>query len=122
MNWCVYYIKNLKNQKGYVGITNCKYKNAFDRFNDHLKYASSKHVISSNGIRYPLSAAIIKYGAHNFECEILESYLCLFEAQEREIHWIKELNTYASGYSKNGYNLTYGGEMPDFDPDESNFN
>ena len=121
MNWCVYYIKNLINQKGYIGITNCKYKTDFDRFNDHLRSAYTKQVISSNGVRYPLSAAIIKYGAHNFKCKILESFLCLHKAQERETFWIQKLDTYASGYSRNGYNLTYGGEMPDFDPDEDNF-
>ena len=68
---------------------------------------------------YALHAAILKYGAENFTVDYLTDYYSsLQEAQEDEIKWIAELNTYASGRIRNGYNLSRGGEYPDWDPDE----
>ena len=47
-----------------------------------------------------------KYGRENFSFQIIEE--CPPEKlQEREIYWIKELNTYHAGY-----NETLGGDMP----------
>ena len=119
MKWVVYLIKNNINGKGYVGITNEAYKSYMDRFDDHKDLAEWGGVEAPNGRIYPLHAAIIKYGSDNFSIELLEDYyMTLVEAQEKETYWIEKLNTYASGWIRNGYNLSYGGEEPDFDPDE----
>ena len=122
-NWRVYLIKNNFNGKGYVGITNERYKTIKERLSDHIELAHKGGKFGRNGRMYALHAAILKYGAENFTIELLEDeYLTLEEAQEREQFWIEELDTYASHPSRNGYNLTYGGEEPDWDPDNFEYN
>ena len=118
MNWVVYLISNKINGKGYVGITNTKYKCVQDRFDSHIASASAGGRVSPNGRVYPIHAAIIKYGEENFSIETLDEDLSLEEAQSKEAYWIETLGTYASGEHRNGYNLTWGGEDPDFDPDD----
>jgi len=53
-----------------------------------------------------INSAIKKYGKENFTKEILEDNLTKENICEREIYWIKILNT----NSKYGYNLTDGGD------------
>ncbi len=107
----VYLIRNKVNGKGYVGIT---IKPLTDRLARHIRDALEKKRFAPNGKRYPLHAAIEKYGSHNFTIEELERAYGLTEAQEREAHYIVELGTYASGRGpRRGYNLSYGGEEPD---------
>lgn len=55
---------------------------------------------------YYISKSIRKHGKDNFKIEILEKCKSKQELSEKEIYWIKELNT----LSPNGYNLTGGGE------------
>ena len=49
--------------------------------------------------------AIQKYGKEAFNFNVIEQCVTLDQLNEREIHWIKELNT----LSPNGYNLQEGG-------------
>ena len=122
MKWVVYLIENEINGKGYVGITNEQRKTYLDRFSDHLTLAAEGGRVAPNGRKYPIYAAIEKYGAENFSVKLLEDeYFTLEEAQEREQYWIEELDTYASHPSRNGYNLTCGGEEPDWDPDDFDY-
>ena len=116
--WVVYLITNESNGKGYVGITNERHKTIYDRLEDHIKMASDGGRRSPNGRLYPIHAAIRKYGEENFSVKVLENkYFDLEDAQELETYYIKKLNTYASGSARGGYNLTFGGEEPDWDPD-----
>ena len=118
-NWRVYLITNQFNGKGYVGITNERYKTIKERLSDHIELAHKGGKFGRNGRMYALHAAILKYGAENFTVDYLTDYYSsLSDAQEDEIKWIAELNTYASGRIRNGYNLSKGGEDPDFDPDD----
>jgi len=96
----VYKITNNKNGKIYVGITN-----QGANTNRWYKHCSDANV----GSTFPLHNAIRKYGKENFQIEVIEiidnedfDYL-----KEREIYWIKELNSYNR---KIGYNLTLGGD------------
>jgi group I intron endonuclease len=97
----IYLITNNVNGKKYVG-QHCGTGDA--RWKQHLA-ASLK---LENPI--PLYRAMRKYGIDNFTYEVLETiplekgpkYL-----DEREIYWIKELNTFIS---ENGYNVTRGGQ------------
>ncbi len=88
----IYKITNLINGKIYVGQTKRS-----------LKKRIREHCISKN--TNGIEGAIKKYGIDNFKVEVIEE--CPVEMlNEREIFWIKELNSKAP----NGYNLTDGGE------------
>jgi group I intron endonuclease len=96
---CIYKLINSINNKYYIGQSTNVHK-VISRL-----YKGSGKVIS---------LAIKKYGWENFEVEIIEylkydSVLSKRENQkildEKEIFWIKELNSLAP----NGYNLTKGG-------------
>ena len=90
----VYYLLNKINGKMYVGQT----RQAFKRRIVEHKRDSKKRKIG-------VDAAIRKYGWENFTAEVIE--VCPVEQlNEREMFWIKELNSKVP----NGYNLTDGGE------------
>ena len=105
--WVIYKIVNAINGKGYIGITT---KCLDDRLEEHINDAYSRF-----NRRYPLHAAIEKYGRENFSIEELDWAYDLHEAQKLERRYIRELKTYASGPIRGGYNLTHGGEEPDWD-------
>lgn len=90
----VYKITNKINNKKYIGITNDPKK----RWHNH-QYSSRETAISR---------AIKKYGAGNFNFEVLYSGLSLEEAQKTEQELIKLYNTLT--INGNGYNVTLGGE------------
>lgn len=98
MNYSIYVIKNLINQKVYIGRT---YKNVHHRFREHL---TSIHR-SVAGCRH-LVNAIKTYGKHNFYVE----FLCCTENEETsfdlEKFFIKQFDSI-----KNGYNLLDGGRQ-----------
>ena len=87
----IYKITNLLNGKIYVGQTRQK-----------LNVRLYRHKIDN---RPGIDEAIQKYGWENFKAETVEECPCEM-LNEREIFWIKELNSMAP----NGYNLTSGGE------------
>ena len=109
--WKVYVIRNAENNKGYVGITT---KPLSYRLNEHFESAIDPRT-REDGTPFPLSGAIGKYGQNRFNIRLLEKGLTLDKAQLRETHWISELRTHATVH-RTGYNLTWGGEDPDFDP------
>lgn len=94
----IYTITNKENGKQYVGKT--EHSVPIERFKEHLKESCqerSKH--------RPLYRAMNKYGVSKFCFEVLEE-VSTANSCEREIYWIKELNTYGSS----GYNATKGGD------------
>ena len=96
----IYCITNMINNKKYVGQTKTLLKY---RITSHLKQVS-------DGSMTPLHCAIRKYGIDNFNIETIDC--CKeFELNDREIFWIKKLNTLC----KNGYNIRLGGvgKQPD---------
>lgn len=90
----IYKITNEMTKKRYIGQTKFTID---DRFNRHL-YNARKN---SNSYFYN---AIKKYGNENFIVELIEEVDDSL-LNEREIYWIKELNT----LYPNGYNETIGG-------------
>lgn len=66
------------------------------------KYIAKRNIDST----IYLYRAMNKYGSENFDCEILESDISLDNINDREIFWIREINS----LMPNGYNLTIGGE------------
>lgn len=91
----IYKITNKINNKQYVGLTE---KSIIERFEQHIK-------LSKNG-KYYLHNAIKKYGKDNFIIEEIEKCNSIDELKQREIYWIKKLNS----KTPNGYNMTDGGD------------
>lgn len=89
----IYKITNKTNNKIYIGQSN----NIQRRFQEH-KIAGKKS-------RIPVDVAIQKYGADNFDYEILEE-CSIDDLNAREEYWIKKLNAI-----KNGYNCSEGGNQ-----------
>ncbi len=91
----VYVIRNLINEKVYVGQT----KDLAGRKRGHLSCAH-------RGNDRPLYRSIRKHGEENFSFEILEE--CADEViNERERHWVAHFDSFNPD---KGYNLTSGGE------------
>ena len=88
----IYLIKNLINEKVYIGQTIQTLKK---RIASHYRHPN-KH----------LSNAFNKYGKNNFIIEIIETCNNLEELNEREKYWIK---FYDSTNNKKGYNIDGGG-------------
>lgn len=111
----IYLITNKTNDKKYVGqalqyVSNITPKKwgTINRWRSHLREASLK--INENSPSWQkdrcvaLNHAIRKYGADNFNIEIL-CVCAVEEMDEKEIEFIIKYNT----QSPNGYNLTTGG-------------
>ena len=93
---CVYLIRNLVNDKVYVGQT----KNLASRKASHL-YAMRR------GDCRPLYSAIRKHGVENFTFEVLEE--CTDDVVNgREQHWVVYFDSFNL---EKGYNLTSGGNQ-----------
>jgi group I intron endonuclease len=99
----IYCITNKVNGKKYVGQT---VKTLAERWRRHC-WASEANK------RMAIGLAIKKYGKENFKIEILCECSTLEELSQSECDYIKRLNTLAP----NGYNLTEGGERPNFTPE-----
>lgn len=94
----IYCITNLINNKRYVGKTT---QTPEERFREHCKDSQRERCS-----KRPLYDAFNKYGVENFKVEELEYVEDDRLLSNREIYWIKELQTYGS----NGYNATKGGD------------
>lgn len=94
----IYCITNNINGKQYIGLS----KDCHKRWQDH--YSKSYTSEREDDVKKALYRAMRKYGRENFSFRILEE--CPEEKlKEREIYWIKKLDTY-----NKGYNETYGGD------------
>lgn len=91
----IYKITNVLNGMTYVGQTICGIKK---RFREHIHSSLSKNTYLYNAMR--------KYGKENFTIEEIDIANSLEELNQKEIYWIKKLNTKAP----NGYNLADGGD------------
>lgn len=91
----IYRIINRVNGKSYIGQSNDCYR----RFQEHIR-GGENHISL-------IHLAIKKYGAQNFDLEILESNIENYN--EREQYWIKY---YQSDNRNYGYNILSGGNEP----------
>lgn len=94
----IYCITNLINSKRYIGKTTLTVQ---ERFKQHCSDSKRERCE-----KRPLYDAMNKYGVENFIVEELEQIEDETTLSEREIFWIKELETYGS----KGYNATKGGD------------
>jgi len=89
----IYKLTCLSENKSYVGQTR---RLVETRISEHFNTCKDSNT--------KLALAMQKYGRDDWELTILEECNDLDTLDEREMHWIAELDTYA-----NGYNMTYGG-------------
>jgi len=98
------YLLTSPSNKKYIGqtvsyLSNGRSYGYFERWKEHVRESKGKR----SGSRL-LNNAIRKYGHTNFEVTLLEK-VDISIINEREIFWIKEMNT----MTPSGYNLTTGG-------------
>ena len=94
----IYCITNIINNKRYVGKTTNTIE---ERWKEHCQDFKKERCE-----KRPLYDAFNKYGVENFKIEYLEEIKDDSLLSEKEIYWIKELETYES----KGYNATKGGD------------
>ena len=94
----IYCITNIINNKRYVGKTTNTIE---ERWKEHCQDFKKERCE-----KRPLYDAFNKYGIENFKIECLEEVQDDNLLSEKEIYWIKELETYGS----KGYNATKGGD------------
>ena len=87
----IYTFKNKINGKIYVGQTCRSFK---ERTGEHLRHSETV-----------FDKALLKYGIENFEYAIIDTATTIDELNEKEIYWIKKLNS----LKPFGYNLCLGG-------------
>lgn len=92
----IYCIKNLVNEKMYVGQT---IKSLEERWAMH-------RIIATSGKGHHLHASIRKHGVQSFSASVIDTCSTDEELNEKEILWISKLGTYGPG----GYNETLGGD------------
>lgn len=92
----IYCITNDINDKQYVGKTDHTIEK---RFKEHCQDSKKERME-----KRPLYNAINKYGVEHFHIKQLEE-CSRDESEDREIYWIKKLNTFSDGY-----NATLGGD------------
>lgn len=91
----VYCVKNLINEKRYVGVSN------------NFAARVRQHESDSKRESTPFYNAIRKYGFYNFTFEILEICKTIRAAYRREKFFIRKLRSHVS-YNQ-GYNVSWGG-------------
>lgn len=97
--YLIYKHTNKINGKSYIGLTSLSLEERLQGHINDVKYGSDRK----------FHQAIRKYGIENFHSEVLENNIQTYEkACEREIFWIKELETFY--ITNKGYNMTEGGD------------
>ena len=97
----VYCIKNIINNKEYIGLTT---RTLEERWKQHIRESNREGGWEWNT---PLGNAIKKYGKDSFQIFVLEECSSETELKQKEIQLIRERKSLAS---ETGYNLTLGGD------------
>lgn len=96
-SYIIYKVQNKINGKLYIGKTY------------NFEKRKREHILDKN-INIPFHKALKKYGLENFDWQIIDQAETDQEIKEKEIYWIKTLNTCIHSPNSNGYNVTLGGE------------
>ncbi|MFS0905698.1 GIY-YIG nuclease family protein [Priestia aryabhattai] len=96
----IYKITNLVNGKVYIGQST---RNLISRKREHFSDARV-------GSKLPIHNAIRKYGEASFIFEVIDEAFNEDELNNKEIHWIKDYNSYVHWNESNGYNCSLGGD------------
>lgn len=93
---CVYVIRNILNDKRYVGYSSCPE----ERWKEHIR------LLKKSNPPCHIHRAIAKDGLAVFEFRIIETFETKEDGLLAEIKWISEFDSYGD----NGYNETRGGD------------
>lgn len=96
----IYRITNKINNKIYIGATTNKIN---ERWNYHMGCVR-------RNVQRPLYKAINKYGKENFIIEQIDTAIDEAELSNKEIHYIKQYNSFIGWKNSQGYNCTEGGQ------------
>lgn len=97
----IYKATNLVNGKAYIGQT---IRSIDERARQHINDAKA---MKEN---FAFHSAIRKYGENNFRWEVIDTADTPDELNTKEVFWIKYFDSYIKGESRNGYNMTVGGD------------
>jgi len=98
MNYYIYLIHNIKNNKVYVGKTD----DINRRWREHCSIANS----TNKSPKYLIGRAIAKYGVDNFVISTIQNFDSENVCLEAEKYWIKFFDSQNRDL---GYNITEGG-------------
>lgn len=107
----IYVAKNIKNGFKYVGQT--------IQTLEKRKYSHEWEAIN-NKDNNRFHNALVYYGIDNFEWSIIDKGISRHELDEKEIYWIKELNTWINAEDSKGYNTDLGGSSGGWADGENN--
>lgn len=110
----IYRVRNLVNDKVYVGKTK---HTAEERWRGHVSSAREKDAPGRRVFRQPVHRAIRKYGFQSFVLDVLYTAKTIEELNAMETFFII---LHQSHKPENGYNLTLGGEGVNGGPRVSN--
>lgn len=102
---CIYRIRNLVNNKSYIG----KSTNFESRKKSHINLLRN----NSHDNRY-LQFAFNKYGEINFKFEIILKLSDNIKNEEISLYERNLIDVYGSFYNRYGYNLTKNGKVIEF--------
>lgn len=106
----IYMIRNLLNNKVYIGSTN----NIQKRYKQYMWATASDSSYTETS--RTIVSEIKKYGWNNFEFKILEAGQTCFDESDRGYKEIEYIMKYRAVDPEYGYNLTMGGESGAFNP------
>ena len=91
--------------KSYIGMTE-RFSTKFNEIEEEVELGKTM----ANGIPRPIVSAFKKFGREHFEIEILDEVTGFEKAAKKEKNNIKKYNT----LTPNGYNISKGGDLPDY--------
>lgn len=104
----IYMIKNLINDKKYIGLTTNTFNSRYDAGGIGAERTFKYYSYNGNSMNKHLFNSMKKYGIENFKVEIIDSADNEDELKEKEKFWISFYNTCDDRY---GYNISEGGDL-----------
>lgn len=106
IKYIVYLTTNMVNGKIYIGVHGTETPNKFDGYLGNSAWVNSPSTYNKG--KFPIHAAILKYGTANFKRTTLK----VFDTEEEALKMEAELVTEEFIKQSNNYNATIGGGMP----------
>lgn len=106
IKYIVYITTNMVNGKIYIGVHGTETPDKFDGYLGNSAWANLPNTYNKG--KYPIHAAILKYGPSNFRRNVIK----VFDSKEEALKMEAELVTEEFIKQSNNYNATVGGGIP----------